>query len=130
MFERTNESELHRLVNQSVHSSLKLHTNDVKNKSSGNFVLRTSIQTPVMKEYVPIQGLPENCTNKDRFQIHMRWRESLRECMLMVEQEEVVQRKFYDIIIRIREDSFVLKALPILPWLHSGRVTSDKLVCQ
>ena len=128
LFAGTNESELYRLVNQSVHRSLELHAINTKNKSDGNFVLRTSIQSPLMKEYVPTQGLPENCTAKDRFQIHMRWRESLRECMLMVEKEEILKRKFYDVIIRIREDSFVLKALPILQWLHRGKVTSDKLV--
>lgn len=127
LFAGTNESELYRLVNQSVHRSLELHAINTKNKSDGNFVLRTSIQSPLMKEYVPTQGLPENCTAKDRFQIHMRWRESLRECMLMVEKEEILKRKFYDVIIRIREDSFVLKALPILQWLHRGKVTSDKL---
>ena len=55
-------------------------------------------------------------------------RESLRECMLMVQKQDIHQRKLRDVIIRIHEDLFVLKALPFLQWLHRGKVTSDKLV--
>ena len=78
---------------------------------------------------MPIQGLPENCTSKNDFQTMMKWRESLRECMLMVEKEEFHQGKFYDVILRIRDDSFVFKEFPIPRWLHNGKVTSEKLVC-
>ena len=124
VFGETNESEVKRLLMLSIDESIGRN-----NKTSlRNLVIETFIQPPIMKEHAPVQGLPENCTNKVTFQNHMRWRESLRECMLMVEKEEIARRSFYDVIMRLREDSFVLKKFVLHRWVYDNKLTTDKQV--
>ena len=124
MFGGTNESEVNRLIMHTINKSLTANNGT----SIGNLVLETSIQPPVMIEHVPAQGFSENCVNKKTFQNHMRWRESLRECMHMIEKDEIGRRSFYDVVMRVREDSFVLKTLLVHKWLYDKRLTSEKLV--
>jgi hypothetical protein len=49
----------------------------------------------------------------ERFQNNMRWLGGLRGCMKWVQRTEHDQKWFYDIVIRLRDDSFVLGPWPI-----------------
>jgi hypothetical protein len=49
----------------------------------------------------------------ERFQNNMRWLGGLRGCMKWVQRTEHDQKWFYDIVIRLRDDSYVLGPWPI-----------------
>ena len=49
----------------------------------------------------------------DRFQNNMRWMGGLRSCVKWVQRTEYEQKYFYDVVVRLRDDSFLLGPWPI-----------------
>lgn len=56
----------------------------------------------------------------ERFQNNMRWLGGLRGCMKWVQRTENDQKWFYDIVIRLRDDSYVLGPWPIRAEKYKG----------
>lgn len=96
-------------------------------------VIRVSLASPVQANYtilrgkVPVgdksgpvgEGLPTVGDFEPaavRFQNNMRWMGGLRSCVKWVQQIEQQQQWFYDIVIRLRDDSFVLG-----PWVITAQ---------
>lgn len=70
----------------------------------------------VVNDKVPVKaklfsghdGPKSNYESADiRFQNNMRWMNGLRDCIKWVQNMEVVQRYHYDIVVRLRDDSYV-----------------------
>ena len=57
-----------------------------------------------------------------RFQNNMRWMSGLRECAKWVQEKEYENNIFYDIIVRLRDDSFALG-----PWTFNSRINFNSL---
>ena len=55
-----------------------------------------------------------------RFQNNMRWMGALRSCVKWVQQTEQQQQWFYDIVIRLRDDSYLLGPWPITVEKYEG----------
>ena len=56
----------------------------------------------------------------DRFQNNMRWMGGLRSCVKWVQRTEYEQKYFYDVVVRLRDDSFLLGPWPIEPSKYRG----------
>mmetsp|Transcript_11101 Transcript_11101/g.10036 ORF Transcript_11101/g.10036 Transcript_11101/m.10036 type:complete len:201 (-) Transcript_11101:1560-2162(-) len=57
-----------------------------------------------MGEVMPEGGIEKAA---DRFQNNMRWLSGLRDCMKWVQKIEYEQQMFYDLVVRLRDDSYV-----------------------
>lgn len=57
-----------------------------------------------------------------RFQNNMRWMAGLRECAKWVQEKEYENNIFYDIVVRLRDDSFALG-----PWTFDSRINFNSL---
>lgn len=57
-----------------------------------------------------------------RFQNNMRWLGGLRECVRWMQHTEYEEKKFFDLVVRLRDDTFALG-----PWLLSKEVYSHAL---
>ena len=56
----------------------------------------------------------------DRFQNNMRWMGGLRSCVKWVQRTEYEQKYFYDVILRLRDDSYLLGPWPIESGKYRG----------
>jgi hypothetical protein len=76
------------------------------------------------KKFTGHDGSKENYESaENRFQNNMRWMAGLRECAKWVQEMELQQGVFYDLIVRLRDDSFALG-----PWTFNSETYIDSLV--
>jgi hypothetical protein len=62
-----------------------------------------------------------------RFQNNMRWLATMRECVKDVQAYEVVWKRFFDIVIRMRDDTYALRPWLIDPLLYKKHLVSTNL---
>ena len=120
-------------------TNLRAASSELRSQGEGSFatVVRISLAPPMQANYTILRGkvpvgdksgpvgedLP---TVKDfepaaiRFQNNMRWMGGLRSCVKWVQQVEQQQQWFYDIIIRLRDDSYLLGPWPITAEKYRG----------
>ena len=85
------------------------------------FQCRTRLERPKRDDFVltgenPVCPVSGGCSSserkspqaKARFQNHMRWQASLRECVKWVMDIEFDRGFFYDFVMKLREDSYVM----------------------
>lgn len=72
-----------------------------------------------MKDLMPEGGVEPAAV---RFQNNMRWLGGLRECVKWMQQEEFEQKLFYDLVVRLRDDT-----LAFGPWKLSYEKHRNKL---
>ena len=76
------------------------------------------------KKFTGHDGSKENYESaENRFQNNMRWMAGLRECAKWVQEIELQQGIFYDIIVRLRDDSFALG-----PWTFNSETYLNSLI--
>jgi hypothetical protein len=76
------------------------------------------------KKFTGHDGSKDNYESaENRFQNNMRWMAGLRECTKWVQEIELEQGMFYDIIVRLRDDSFALG-----PWTFDSKIYLNSLV--
>ena len=139
IYRNMTSSSLETFINTNLkryENKLRAVSPELRSQGEGPFatVVRISLAPPVQANYTILRGkvpvgdksgpvgedLP---TVKDvepaaiRFQNNMRWMGGLRSCVKWVQQVEQQQQWFYDIIIRLRDDSYLLG-----PW----RITAEK----
>jgi hypothetical protein len=88
-------------------------------------VYRTKYVSPPTRKY-PVRGkapVADKIINgvagielgADRFQKNMRWMAAVRDCVKWVQQVEYEQRSFFDVVVRLRDDSYALKDWLLTP---------------
>lgn len=60
---------------------------------------------------------------ESRFQNNMRWMAGLRECAKWVQEKELELGLFYDVVVRLRDDSFAMGS-----WIFDSRIYLNNLV--
>ena len=60
---------------------------------------------------------------ESRFQNNMRWMAGLRECAKWVQEKELELGLFYDVVVRLRDDSFAMGS-----WTFDSRIYLNNLV--
>lgn len=77
------------------------------------------------KKFAGHDGPKDNFESAEsRFQNNMRWMSGLRECVKWVQEMELELGMFYDIVVRLREDSFALAPWIFTPQKYLGVLTS------
>ena len=116
----------------------------LKKRASTPVTIRVVLEPPTQMNYtirdgkVPVgdktgpsgDGLPTVGNFEpaaERFQNNMRWMGGLRGCMKWVQRTEHAQKAFYDIVIRLRDDSYVLGPWPILAGKHKDAFVTAAL---
>ena len=91
-----------------------------------NFEVFWNESVPVTeKKFTGHDGSKENYESAEsRFQNNMRWMSGLRECAKWVQEAELSQGIFYDIVVRLREDSYALGPWHITADKYLGLITS------
>lgn len=62
-----------------------------------------------------------------RFQNNMRWMSAVRECVKWVQKVEVDERMFFDLIVRLRDDSYAFRPWLIDSSVYLGGITSSRI---
>ena len=107
----------------STRNQLRIMNIRIESPSQNNFQIRGN-KIPVEDKSGPIDKYATNLTiSSIRFQNNMRWLNGLRDCVRWLQQIEVNESFFYDIVIRLRDDSFA-----ILPWLIDYHIYKNNLV--
>lgn len=78
---------------------------------------------PLFTEGIDLKQMPAAESAEVRFQNNMRWLSTLRECVKWIQQVEHSQKWFFDIVVRIRDDSYIFG-----PWLFSREKYKNSLV--
>ena len=63
-------------------------------------------------------------TAEDRFKNNLAWMAGLRDCVKWTQEQEQEQGYFYDVVVRLREDSLVFDTWNIVKSLVKGTLTS------
>lgn len=79
--------------------------------NTAKFQVHTRLSPPSKERFLDPQPNSSSYTRQmqRRFQVHMHWMNGLRECMLWLDSNELNLNIRYDFVMRLRDDTYVMK---------------------
>jgi hypothetical protein len=113
-------------LTREVESYMANYTSTDNGMNTAQFHVHTRLSPPTKERFEDPQPKSSSYTQQmqRRFQVHMHWMNGLRECMLWLDSNELYLNIRYDFVMRLRDDTYVMKPFKMDVARFKNRVVS------
>jgi len=117
---RFRQKDLEREIEEYV-----LYRSVIKSEASQPpFRVFVRLEPPMKSNFANLEHQKNDMHQKNRFQAHMMWFNGLRNCMMWLNSKEIIEDFHYDFVMRLRDDTYVLKPFKIDTARYKDHVVS------